>query len=144
VCFTTAVWLIPLLNTLLCLVNKPAAAAAISGPVASTSSQKVCYLLCVHLVCVMHKFTLIACYCGLLHDANVTFFLTIITFYLTVISFSVVCAFSALTLLVGRQEGHSACKNRVVGYWHGYLSGARCRLTYSPADATATHCLVLQ
>ena len=25
-------------------------------------------------------------------------------------------AFSALTLLVGRQEGHPACKNRVVGY----------------------------
>ena len=51
---------------------------------------------------------------------------------------------SALTLLVGRQEGHPACKNRVVGYWHGYLSGARCRLAYGPADATATHCLLLQ
>ena len=25
-------------------------------------------------------------------------------------------AFSALTLLVGRQEGHPACKKRVVGY----------------------------
>jgi len=24
-----------------------------------------------------------------------------------------------------------------VGCWHGYLSGARCRLAYSPADATA-------
>ena len=30
---------------------------------------------------------------------------------------------SALTLLVGRQEGHPACKKlRVVGCWHGYLS----------------------
>ena len=39
------------------------------------------------------------------------------------------CAFSALTLLVGRQEGHPACKKtRVVRCWHGYLSGARCRL----------------
>jgi len=28
-----------------------------------------------------------------------------------------------MTLLVGRQEGHPACKNRVVGYWRGYLSG---------------------
>ena len=28
-------------------------------------------------------------------------------------------AFSALTLLVGRQEGHPACKNWVVGCWHG-------------------------
>jgi len=52
-----------------------------------------------------------------------------------------ISAFSALTLLVGRQEGRPACKNRVVGCWHGYLSGARCRLAYGPADATATHCL---
>ena len=30
-------------------------------------------------------------------------------------------------------------KNWAVGCWHGYLSGARCRVTYGPADATATH-----
>ena len=53
-------------------------------------------------------------------------------------------AFSALTLLVWRQEGHPACKNRVVGCWRGYLSGARCRLAYGRADATATHCLLVQ
>jgi len=53
-------------------------------------------------------------------------------------------AFSALTLLVGRQEGHPACKNWVVGCWRGYLSGERCRLAYGPADATDTHCLLLQ
>ena len=53
-------------------------------------------------------------------------------------------SFSALMLLVGRQEGHPACKNWVMVYWHGYLSGARCRLAYSPADATATHCLLFQ
>ena len=35
-------------------------------------------------------------------------------------------------------------KNWVVGFWHGYLSGARCRLAYDAADATATHCLLLQ
>jgi len=29
--------------------------------------------------------------------------------------------------------------NWVVGCWCGYLSGARCRLAYGPADATATH-----
>ena len=52
------------------------------------------------------------------------------------------CAFSALTLLVGRQEGHPACKKRVVGCWHDCLSGARCRLAYGPADATVTHCLL--
>jgi len=30
-------------------------------------------------------------------------------------------AFSALALLVGRQEGHPTCKNWVVMYWRGYL-----------------------
>ena len=55
-----------------------------------------------------------------------------------------IVAFSALTLLVGRQEGHPACKNWAVGCWRGYLSGTRCRLAYGPADATATHCLLLQ
>jgi len=53
-------------------------------------------------------------------------------------------AFSALTLLVGRQEGHPACKKWVVGCWLGYLPGARCRLAYGQADATATHYLLLQ
>jgi len=38
--------------------------------------------------------------------------------------FCVKCvAFSALTLLAGRQEGHPDCKNWVVRYWHGYLYG---------------------
>jgi len=40
---------------------------------------------------------------------------------------SVINAFSALTLLVGWQEGHQACKNWVVRYWRGYLSGATCK-----------------
>ena len=31
-----------------------------------------------------------------------------------------------------------------VGWWQLYLSGARCRLAYGPADATTTHCLLLQ
>ena len=62
-----------------------------------------------------------------------------------VIAFSAT-AFSALTLtlLVGWHEGRiQPVKKWVVGCWHGYLSGARCRLAYSPADATATHCLLL-
>jgi len=37
-------------------------------------------------------------------------------------------AFSALTLLVGRQEEHLAYKNWVMSCWCGYLSGPRCRL----------------
>ena len=32
-------------------------------------------------------------------------------------------AFSALTLLVGRQKEHLARKKLSDGYWHGYLSG---------------------
>jgi len=52
--------------------------------------------------------------------------------------------FSALTLLFGWQEGHPACKNWVVGCWRGYLSGVPCRFAYGPADATATHYLLLQ
>ena len=52
-----------------------------------------------------------------------------------------ICAFSTLAMLAERQEGHSGCK-RVVGCWHGYLSGVRCRLAYSPADATTTSCFI--
>jgi len=55
-----------------------------------------------------------------------------------------ILAFSALTLLVGQQLEHPACKKQTGGCWHGYLSGARCRLAYGPADATVTHCLLLQ
>jgi len=41
-------------------------------------------------------------------------------------------AFSALTLLVGRQEGHLACKNWAVWCWCGYLPGASSRPAYGP------------
>jgi len=34
-------------------------------------------------------------------------------------------AFSALMLLVRRQEGHKAWKNWVVGFWCGYRTEAR-------------------
>jgi len=45
---------------------------------------------------------------------------------------------------LGGRKGIRPVKNRVVGYWRGYLSGARCRLACGPADATATHYLLLQ
>jgi len=45
---------------------------------------------------------------------------------------------------LGSRKGIRPVKNWAVGCWHGYLSGARCRLAYGPADATATHCLLLQ
>jgi len=46
---------------------------------------------------------------------------------------------SALTLLVGCQEEHPACKKiRVMKCWHSYLSRARCRwFAYDTADASA-------
>jgi len=50
-------------------------------------------------------------------------------------------AFSALTLLAGWQEGHPACRNLSGGM---LMSGAWCRFAYDPADATATHFLLLQ
>jgi len=60
------------------------------------------------------------------------------------VSLSSCLAFSALTLLVGRQEGHRPVKTLSGGCWRGCLSGVGCRLAYGPADATATHCLLLQ
>ena len=50
-------------------------------------------------------------------------------------------AFSALTLLVGHQEEHPACKNWVMRCWCGYLSATRCWLfatANGPAKATAS------
>jgi len=52
-------------------------------------------------------------YCGLL-TRNVTRILS-----------QLQIAFSAL--LVGQQEGHLVCKNGMLMYWHGYLSGTRCK-----------------
>ena len=49
-------------------------------------------------------------------------------------------AFSALTLLVGWQEGHLASKTLIV-WVLVWLSGARCRFAYGPADTTTTHSL---
>ena len=45
---------------------------------------------------------------------------------------------------LGSRKGIRPVKNWVVRCWRGYLSGARCRLAYGPADSTATHCLLLR
>ena len=45
---------------------------------------------------------------------------------------------------LGDRKGIRPVKKWVVGCWHGYLSGASCRLAYGPTDATSTHCLLLQ
>ena len=52
------------------------------------------------------------------------------------------CAFSALTLLVGRQQGHPACKSGGVLAWLSVQSEMQTCIW--PAYATATHCLLLQ
>jgi len=53
-------------------------------------------------------------------------------------------AFSALTLLVGWQEGHPACK-KLSGEVLAWLSvWSEVHTCICPADATATHCLLLQ
>ena len=53
-------------------------------------------------------------------------------------------AFSALTQLVGRHEGHPAC--RKTEWWGAVvvICLERSADAYGPADATATHCLLLQ
>jgi len=53
-------------------------------------------------------------------------------------------AASALTLLVGWQEGHLACKKLSGGVLARLSVWSESRLAYGPADATATHCLLLQ
>ena len=73
-----------------------------------------------------------------------SFLHVILNFSLVSVLPSVLIAFSALTLLVGRQEGHPACKKLSGGVLAWYLSGARCRLAYGSADSTVTHCLLLQ
>ena len=45
---------------------------------------------------------------------------------------------------LGGRKGIQPVKSWVAGCWRGYLRAARCRLAYVPADATATHCLLLQ
>ena len=45
---------------------------------------------------------------------------------------------------LGGRKGIRPVKNWVVGCWRGYLSGAKCRLAYGTADATATGRLLLQ
>ena len=55
--------------------------------------------------------------------------------------FKSVCIFS---YLAAYRKGIRPVKNWVGRCWRGYLSEVRCRLAYGPADATATHCVLLQ
>ena len=64
--------------------------------------------------------------------------------YFCVYMFIYLCAFSALMLLVGWQEGHPACKklSYEVLVWLSVWSEVQ--TCTCPADATATHYLLLQ
>ena len=53
----------------------------------------------------------------------------------------VYCAFSALTLLVGRHEGHPACKKLSGGVLAWLSVWSEVQTCICPADATATHSL---
>jgi len=45
---------------------------------------------------------------------------------------------------LGGRKGIQPVENGVMGCWHSYVFGSRCRFAYGPADATATHYLLLQ
>jgi len=60
------------------------------------------------------------------------------------LAFSAFLAFSALKLLVGRQEGHPACRKLSGEVLAWLFVWTRCRLAYGPPDATANHSLLLQ
>jgi len=63
--------------------------------------------------------------------------------------FEMVClscciSFSALTLLVGRQDGHPACKKLSGGILAWLCVWVRVQISIWPADATAIHYLLLK
>ena len=53
-------------------------------------------------------------------------------------------AFSALTMLVRWQEGHLACKKLSGGVLARLSVWGKVQIVYDPADATATHYILLQ
>ena len=68
----------------------------------------------------------------------------IILLFLVLFNFNSSLAFSALTLLVGRQEGHPACKKQSGGVMAWLSVWSEVQTCTCPADATATHYLLLQ
>jgi len=54
------------------------------------------------------------------------------------------CAFSALMLLVERQEGHPVCKKLSCGMLAWLSVWGQVQICIWPADATLTDCLLLQ
>ena len=69
---------------------------------------------------------------------------TVDTPWLVTTHWSAITALLLFVMLVGRQEGHPACKKHSVGVLVWLSVWSKCRLAYLPADATATHILLLQ
>jgi len=69
---------------------------------------------------------------------------TVDTPWLVTMHWSAITALLLFVMLVGRQEGHPACKKHSVGVLVWLSVWSKCRLAYGPADATATHILLLQ
>ena len=57
---------------------------------------------------------------------------------------AVLCTFSVLTLLVGQQEGHPACKKLSGGVLAWLSVWSEVPTCIWPSFATTTHCLLLQ
>ena len=103
-------------------------------------------LLTVHIyLCHLRTFPTVHIYlCHLRTFPTVHIYLCHLRTFPTVHTCVCAWAYSALMLLVGRQEGHPACiklSERVLAFlsvWSKVQTGIW------PADATATHCLLLQ
>ena len=70
--------------------------------------------------------------------------LYVFTYLLVVYFITLSAAFSALTLLDGRQKGHPACKKQSGGMLAWLSVWCEVQTCICPADATATHCFLLQ
>ena len=98
---------------------------------------------CVHML-YLCSFIVIEKFIQLLVNVLVDVSLFLSLFGTVFILHLVVNAFSALTLLVGCQEGLPVCKNWVVRCWRGHLSGVWCKwYAYGLSDVTATRHLLL-
>ena len=71
------------------------------------------------------------------HLYNKTYLLTKLSLYNT-------CAFSALILLVGWQEGHLACKKLSGGMLAWLSVWSEMKTCVWPTDANATYCFLFQ
>ena len=89
-------------------------------------------VVCDHLACLFCSLVGMKTYRNLISTSVILRFVVIASLLYTTllsnITYTIILWYSALTLLVGCQEEHPACKNWVMRCWCGYLSGAWSRL----------------